>query len=328
MFSLTGYALAKVHTISSLSDRFNWNYCIWNIKTLPKLKHFLWKIMNKALPVGEALSSRGIIGNTICKRCGDPETELHVLLQCSIARSVWDLAPLLHKPEPLIISSPTLLLQACRLTTCLPPTGISTPLYPWILWNLWTGRNKLLFEDRTFTAEEIVGKAITEARSWQNAQLPVPTPPQKARFIAPTSHLDPDTIKCFFDASWLASSGAGGLGWVFKDFSGNFFGHGSSNRTFIGSALMAEALAVKAALTAALSTGFRKLECFSDSKSLVSLLSSNSSAVEIQGILHDIVILSGSFESISFSFIPRVNNVIADGLAKSACNLSIVSTLG
>lgn len=91
---------------------------------------------------------------------------------------------------------------------------------------------------------------------------------------------------------------------------------------------MAEALAVKAALIAAIASGLRKLECFSNSKSLVSLLSSNGSAVEIQGILHDIFLLSNSFESISFSFVPRLENVEADLLAKSACNLYSVATSG
>ena len=81
---------------------------------------------------------------------------------------------------------------------------------------------------------------------------------------------------------------------------------------------MAEALAIKAALEAASQLGLGDLRCLSDSRSLVLMLTTNSSVVELQGILHDIRVLSSSFTSISFCFISRSENGLADGLAKAA----------
>ncbi|KAG2249357.1 hypothetical protein Bca4012_087323 [Brassica carinata] len=69
----------------------------------------------------------------------------------------------------------------------------------------------------------------------------------------------------------------------------------------VGSALVAEALAVKAAMSAAISLGHQKLECFSDSKGLVSLLVNKGSAVEIKAISHDIWCPTGAF-NISYNF--------------------------
>lgn len=43
------------------------------------------------------------------------------------------------------------------------------------------------------------------------------------------------------------------------------------------------------------------------------------------GILHDIRMLSSSLNSISFHFISRLENGFADGLAKSALNLCMIS---
>lgn len=209
-----------------------------------------------------------------------------------------------------------------------PPTGITVPLYPWILWNLWTSRNKLLFEDKSFAGKEVVEKAIVEARSWQNAQIQGSTPPKASRPVTTKPISSSSATKCFSDASWLASSWRCGLGWVFQDSNGAYFGHGSSHRSVVGSALAAEALAVKACLTAAISSGHRRLECFSDSKTLVLLLARKEWAVEIQGVLHDIFFLCSSFDFISFSFTPRLSNVIADGLAKSACLNSSVMPVG
>jgi len=76
---------------------FNWQTNIWRLHTSPKVKHFLWKAMKSALPLGEALARRNIIADLNCKRCGRPETSLHLLLLCPFAKKVWDLAPVLFK---------------------------------------------------------------------------------------------------------------------------------------------------------------------------------------------------------------------------------------
>lgn len=55
----SGYALTKVNSCS-LQDTFNWKKCVWNVKCLPKLQHFLWKLEVNALAVGENLLKRGI----------------------------------------------------------------------------------------------------------------------------------------------------------------------------------------------------------------------------------------------------------------------------
>lgn len=314
----SGYALAKTNCASTAPDRFNWYLHIWNIKTLPKLKLFLWKAMSNALPVGTALSSRGLSDHLVCKGCGETESTLHVLLHCRLAQRVWDLVPAMNIPEASSITSISQLIQEGQRLIALPPTGLSVPIFPWLLWNLWTSRNKLLFEDKSFSGKEVVDKAIIEARAWQNAQLQATItfrPQAPPRSTYPSS----STVKCYTDASWLVSSGRCGLGWVFIDANGTPFDHGSSHRSLVGSALVAEALAVKACLLAATSSGHRKLECFSDSKSLISILAKKEWAVEIHPILHDIFFLCLSFDCISFSFVPRLLNVIADGLAKSAC---------
>nr|VDD17469.1 unnamed protein product [Brassica rapa] len=59
----------------------------------------------------------------------------------------------------------------------LPPTGVSKPLFPWLLWNLWTCRNQLLFEDKKFTESEVLNKAIRDAKEWSLAQVILPPKP-------------------------------------------------------------------------------------------------------------------------------------------------------
>ncbi|KAG2261318.1 hypothetical protein Bca52824_068397 [Brassica carinata] len=104
--------------------------------------------------------------------------------------------------------------------------------------------------------------------------------------------------QCFVDAAWNAGTRGGGFGCIFKDMNNSTFHHHSSNRSFVGSAFAAEALAAKAALQVAVTLGTRMLAVWSDSKPLVLAISLNAKVVEAQGTLFDISQLCNNFVSI------------------------------
>lgn len=317
----SGYAIAKLHNEPHEGSAFNWKQSIWQVDTSPKIKHFLWKANCRALPVGSLLESRGILGASTCKRCGDRETEIHLLLHCPFATKIWDLAPCLFKPSP-EVSSVAELLHQCRKMVSLPPLGLgSTPLYPWILWILWTNRNKLQFENRSFTEETSILKAIQDARAWKAAQTHVKMPSLPHHVVSPFAiYQAPNTYTwtSFSDAAWDPITGNCGMGWQLRDANNLIAENSSSHRRFVPSALVAEALAVKAALSAAVSSHVRSLTMYSDSKNLVALLKNQGHDVALKGVLHDIRVLARSLDSISFLFIPRLSNIDADTLAKAA----------
>ncbi|XP_022559081.2 uncharacterized protein LOC111206456 [Brassica napus] len=322
----SGYAIAKLCNGYPSDFIFDWKKCIWQVDTSPKIKHFLWKSNNKALPVGSCLASRGLSILPTCKRCGNLETELHVLLQCPFASQVWELVPCLFKPDLLGTSSVSDLLQRCKKMVSLPPLGIGkTPLYPWILWILWTNRNKLLFDNILFSAEDSILKAIQDARAWKAAQTMTATTacPSLPHYVVPSMPYIPPPVNSytwssFSDAAWDASTGNCGLGWHLRDSTGFCAENSSSHRRFVTSALVAEALAVKAAVSAAVSSQVSSLQVFSDSKALILFLKTQGQDVALKGILHDIHLLAQSFISISFIFISRLANAQVDSLAKSA----------
>ncbi|XP_013729746.2 uncharacterized protein LOC106433468 [Brassica napus] len=324
----SGYALAKLHGTCQETEEalhhFNWKTCVWSIATSPKLKLFLWKLSHKALLVGDALVRRGINVNGECKRCGGRESEIHAFFHYHFAAKVWDLLPALQKPLSSTATIPQLLESSKRIIN-LPPSGVSQPLYPWVLWNLWTSRNQLLFEDKTYTELEVLNKAIRDAREWSWAQ-PLSTLKATTKLAPPPMICNnPSILLCFTDGAWDVGSKKCGMGWTFKDNAGLLLAQGSDARGYVKSVLMAEALALKTAISAAMYLGFLNLRCLSDSSSLISLLTTDSSVTELQGILHDICVLSCSLLSISFAFTPRASNVCADGLAKSALRLFVNS---
>lgn len=79
-----------------------------------------------------------------------------------------------------------------------------------------------------------------------------PSPKTKLK-TAPTSLVS--SPSCFVDGAWQASPLNADMGWQINGSQGNRLSQGSENRRFVGSALVADALAMKAALKQAYTLG-------------------------------------------------------------------------
>lgn len=191
-----------------------------------------------------------------------------------------------------------------------------SPLYPWVLWYLRKARNRLVFENFTVKEHKVVPSALLEARRLQAAQslkMQKPSPPARAQIYYDSTI---SGMECFLDASWQVSTRYGGMGWVFKNPSNGWSLTNSSNRSHVASALLLDALAVKAALCEAVARNFKTLKICSDSKILTECINSRSRCVEIQSVLSDISAICTSFDFTSFKFISRSFNLEADSLEK------------
>lgn len=152
----------------------------------------------------------------------------------------------------------------------------------------------------------------------KEAQFSLPLP-RRSKPTAPTIAPASSDTSCFVDAAWSASSLSCGMGWCLMDPHKNLLQQGSESQRFVSSALAAETLALKTAWIAASHEGYRSIDVYSDSQSLVTLLRSNGVVNELKNLLLDIRGLVEDFHSICFHFIiPRTANVLADALAKSA----------
>ncbi|XP_010446224.1 PREDICTED: uncharacterized protein LOC104729021 [Camelina sativa] len=266
------------------------------------------------------LVSRGIGDAGSCKRCGGNEDALHVLGSCLFAKRVWQLAPFASLPSLDNLNSVKDLLVSVGQSFTLPPVGLSiAPLYPWFLWFLWKSRNLLVFENKVWSENDVIQKAILEARNWQQALLIQPKKQTKRKPVEAIP-IHPEACVCFSDAAWNATTKVCGLGWTIKNFTSGLTQQGSTSRPFVSSALVAEALALKAVITAALAV---RLVCNSDCQDLICLINSGGQATELDGILDDIRFLSLKFMSIFYCYVPRSENSEADALAKASllsCN--------
>ncbi|VVA93054.1 unnamed protein product [Arabis nemorensis] len=160
----------------------------------------------------------------------------------------------------------TEMLKELKKLINLPPSGCDMPLYSWLCWFIWIARKKFIFGDKVFSAQDIVVKAIYEAKQWRAAQLLLP----KQRCGQPT----PDTqakiregVLCFVDAAW--KSLVCGLGCIFQKPFDTSTEACTGCRRGVPSAMAAEAWAIRLGLEQAASRGITKVHLISACKGLI-----------------------------------------------------------
>lgn len=173
-----------------------------------------------------------------------------------------------------------------------------------------------MFENRAFSESDVILKYITEAKEWQFAQSLCRKEHISEEQVQPLQ-ASPSSMSCFIDAAWQASTRNCGLGILFKSVDDHETEH-QTNRQNVTSALAGEAWAMREALLQALDRDLVDLMVLSDSLSLVNLINYHETHTKIHAIVNDIRLLALSFSSISFRFIPRSANAMADLLAKQA----------
>lgn len=189
------------------------------------------------------------------------ETVEHVLMHCPFAQRTWELAPIFlpsSQAQAFPLGSLQQLLSLIPKVLNLPPSGLCcSPLSPWIIWNLWTARNKRLFEDKLYTAEETLSKAVRDAKEWKSAktkpetfEIPLRSNVEKIVTEVPT---------CSVDGAWNAETKCAGFGWFIQDKKTHLEIQGTESRSFVRSALTAEALAIRKAMQEASKEGFSRL---------------------------------------------------------------------
>lgn len=300
---------------------FNWQKDIWSIKTSPKLQLFLWSTVQGALPLGVELQRRGMNSAALCPRCKAVESATHVFFHCPFAKEVWSHIPLatpVHIAEGVDFKGA---LVRFRQALCLPPSGVVSPVLPWICWTLWTARNKLIFEDKVTRPIETATKGVSAALEWCQAQstknseivcrLPSRSEPRNAT-------RSPPELSCFVDAAWDASTKRAGLACFFPGDRSESPFTGAQMIASVSSPLLAESLALRRGIEKALEAGFTTITILSDCSTLIRAITTKSQITELYGVLQDIHRLSSRFATIDFRLIPRSQNRVADSLAKQA----------
>jgi hypothetical protein len=140
---------------------------LWKLHVPPKQTHFLWRILNNALPVKENLTKRGVRCNPLCSLCNEKiETIDHIFLKCEWTRQVWFSSPLTINFTHLKLKHfPDWLDYMIDNTTKENMQTIST-----ILYSIWIARNDREFNEKNLPPIEMVNRALKTLHEFQAHQ--------------------------------------------------------------------------------------------------------------------------------------------------------------
>ena len=217
---------------------------IWKLKTSPKIRHFLWRALSGALAVAERLQSRGLCSNTSCPSCDQAsETICHVLFSCPTAVEAWRLAGI--QPPPAGSSQSSVFLNLHYMVAGYKQQRSdrdNLKAFPWILWNLWKGRNALVFENIRVTPNSTVVKALEEAEIWYQAQQPDQNTSMEKKSTNASLGIwekpPSDMVKCNVGMAWVDTGTMSGASWIARDCHGQPLHH--SRQALIGSSTKRE----------------------------------------------------------------------------------------
>ena len=130
-------------TSNQVQEEKEWT-SLWKIRVPAKIRVFLWRLAKHSIPTGDVRHRRNMAPDSSCSLCGEQDSWRHSLLECTMSRCVWALAPesvtehMEHTTEPeakqwLFTMMHTL--KGEDLTRCLVT-----------LWAIWFARRKAIHE--------------------------------------------------------------------------------------------------------------------------------------------------------------------------------------
>lgn len=153
------------------------NNSIWKLQITPKLRHFLWRFVSRAIGIAENLRRRNMNVNPYCSRCCTAvETSDHALFSCPQVTMIWRATGI---PIHLICNPDITIEEKLRYIFQIHNNAqveqVTRYLPLWLMWRIWKSRNDLVFNRRTTSHQETVKQATTDTKEWLDNLVEQPT---------------------------------------------------------------------------------------------------------------------------------------------------------
>lgn len=307
------------HTV----DNLLWKN-LWHAKVSPKIKKFIWKACQNAIPTRHNLHKRKLSDAPNCPIChaGTEDIE-HMLLTCPWTRPIWFGSPLQWNPADHPITRFDLWLQEklSQLSAQKDSYIQNSSLLFTLCWYIWKGRNLKIFEDHDPQPELTLSVAIktsydylkeisnNECRDSKADFKTKPAPKSRWR-PPPEGFIKANNDACFDDLGKICS-----IGVILRDDQG-YMRSGTAKILPALSPLHAEALAMKEAHLLAHGLGLKELIYESDNQDLVHSCKKIATHWQISPIINEIDTVRLQFDTVAYSWCRREANCAADEIAR------------
>ncbi|KAH1120714.1 hypothetical protein J1N35_003874 [Gossypium stocksii] len=147
---------------------------IWKLKVPPRVRSFLWMISIDKLPTKEFLSKRGLHVNNLERSCpwcnGDSEKVEHLFLGCNFIKGFWRRIFEWWDIKWYLVEGFFNFFSLCNNVYL---SGIVKSL--WLIsvaaacWSTWLARNKLVFDHKSTSMNDLVFQSKLRALLWVRA---------------------------------------------------------------------------------------------------------------------------------------------------------------
>ncbi|WOG87677.1 hypothetical protein DCAR_0206908 [Daucus carota subsp. sativus] len=137
----------------------------WNLHIPPKVKNFMWRAITGCLPTKDMLHLKKVSINVICSLCNSEiETTSHIFLECSFAKSCWQVAGV-GLDEAVYTS-----FQEWVLNVFNGWDADKRQRGAMLCWIIWKCRNDLIWNQKCLKAQEAANSARVALSQWMEAQ--------------------------------------------------------------------------------------------------------------------------------------------------------------
>ncbi|XP_019178363.1 PREDICTED: uncharacterized protein LOC109173576 [Ipomoea nil] len=290
-----GYRMLREDTTTPPTPFTAWK-ALWKTKLPPKVLNFAWRCATNVLPSVVSLATRGVVVDPCCPIClAGPETMDHIFFECSEVKDIWldtlDLSLQAQVSFELWLSSLFEQSDAAKICKSLA-----------ICWNVWKRRNEWVWNRRLWSMEMLkqsMDSCVLEWQSYSAASSPI-----------------------ISNHTTLSSSLNGDIGFygvVVFDDGGRYVAAKSGPIRCLKDPHLAEAMAIKEALSWILLQGWRKVIIHSDCQMVCRFINHDLPDSSYAGnIINQCRVLKRHFEAVSIEFISRSANTCAHALARAA----------
>ncbi|XP_026411159.1 uncharacterized protein LOC113306437 [Papaver somniferum] len=176
---------------------FPWKQFWKQIKILPKIQNFVWKVLQDGIAVYENLRKYNPSVQITCPMCGTTEESvLHLFFNCQFALEVY------HASTILIETQGNSVMDIISHWLEYPDQGIMLNLGGCLLWNIWKTKNDLVFSNIQIAFGPCIRKSLEDALNFCSEI-------QVNQFDTAVWELPPSTfVKINVDAAYSDGKGA------------------------------------------------------------------------------------------------------------------------